>query len=205
MSGSWFELPAKIWHPAIIYLTDRRVIAFRREPPAVLISQPLQDITAARVVRQPTFAGEHRRELRLSVGSDNELRFTAEEPERFVMRLDEHRARGTAVPALDPARHAGSVWFKEARATGSVWRAGTATFEFGRFRWKGPLDSRPAVLFDTSDLTGVASSDHAAPPGCRAFVIESPTGTHLFASEQRDLWVGVLAAARAAEAHGNHG
>jgi len=205
MSGSWFELPAKIWHPAIIYLTDRRVIAFRREPPAVLISLPLQDITAARVVRQPTFAGEHRRELHLSVGSDNELRFTAEEPERFVMRLDEHRARGTAVPALDPARHAGSVWFKEARATGSVWRAGTATFEFGRFRWKGPLDSRPAVLFDTSDLTGVASSDHAAPPGCRAFVIESPTGTHLFASEQRDLWVGVLATARAAEAHGNHG
>lgn len=205
MSGSWFELPAQIWHPAIIYLTDRRVIAFRREPPAVLVSLPLHDITAGRVVRQPTFAGEHRRELRLSVGSDNELRFTAEEPERFVMRLDEHRARGAAVPALDPARRAGSVWFKEARATGSVWRAGTATFEFGRFRWKGPLDSRPAVLLDKSDLTCVASSAHAAPPGCRAFVIESPSGTHLFASDRRDLWVGVLAAARAAEAHGNHG
>lgn len=206
MIGSWFEPPpAKIWHPAIIYLTDRRVIAFRREPPAVLTSQPLHVISGARVVRQPTFAGEHRREIRISLGTDDELRFTAEEPERFVMRLEEHSARSTAVPALDPARHAGSVWFKEARATGSVWRAGTATLEFGRFRWKGPLDSRPAVLLDASDLTGVAPSDRPAPPGCRAFVIESPAGTQLFASDRSDLWLGVLATARAAEAHGNHG
>ena len=205
MSGSWFELPpANLWHPAIIYLTDRRVIAFRREPPAVLTSVPLQAISGARVVREPTFAGEHRRELRISLGGDDELRFTAEEPERFVTRLDEHRARSSAVPALDPSRHAGPVWFKEARATGSVWRAGTATLESGHFRWKGPLDSRPAVSLDASDLTGAAWSDRTAPPGCRAFVIESRTGTHLFASDRTDLWLRAMAA-REGEAHGNHG
>lgn len=205
MMGSWLEPPpAKTWHPAIIYLTDRRVIAFRREPPAVLTSQPLHAITGARVVRQPTFAGEHRREIRISLGTDDELRFTAEEPERFVMRLDEQRARSAAVPAPVTAPHAGPVWFKEARATGAVWRAGTATLEFGRFRWKGPLDSRPAVVVDTSDLTDVASSDRPAPPGCRAFVIESPAGAHLFASDRTDLWLGVLSTARVTEAHGNH-
>lgn len=205
MSGSWFEPPANLWHPAIIYLTDRRVIAFRREPPAVLTSVPLHAISGARVVRQPTFAGEYRRELHLALPGDDELLLTAEEPERFVARLDEHRARGAAVPALDPARHAGPVWFKEARATGSVWRAGTATLEFGRFRWKGPLDSRPAVSLDTSDLTGAAWSDRTAPPGCRAFVIESGAGTHLFASDRADVWVGLMATSRTAEAHGNHG
>src|SRR5690606_3566718 len=89
---------------------------------------------------------------------------SAREPEALHDLLTRARA-GRAVPSLpfghtpageeEAALAEGHLWYAEPRRSGPLWRGGRARLTAGRLVWKSPVDSRPALVLRTADLTEV--------------------------------------------------
>lgn len=196
MSGSCFDADAQLWRPGTVYLTDRRLLVFRREPPALLLSQALAHIRNVRIQEEPTFAGEQRVEVRLRRDDGNDVRVTAEDSPRLARRI---RARMTGTePDVTPPRMSapliqGCLWYEEPRACGAVWRAGRGVLDRDAgLMWRGAADSRPAVALRGADVRAVRLDTRRTPTSRGAVIVETVSGESVFAAKATHEWFEAL-------------
>jgi gas vesicle protein GvpA/GvpJ/GvpM family len=196
MSGSCFDADGQLWRPGTVYLTDRRLLVFRREPPAVLLSQPLAHILDVRIQEEPTFTGERRVEVRLRRDEGNDVRVTGEDPPRLARRI---RARlsgverdVTPLPTCAPLVQ-GHLWYEEPRAVRAVWRAGRGVLDReAGLTWRGAADARPAVVLKRMDVREVRLDTRRTPAGRGAVIVETLRGENVFAAEATHQWFEAL-------------
>ncbi len=196
MSGACHDADAKLWRPGTVYLTDQRLLVFRRHPPAVLLSQSLGQIRSVRIQEEPTFGGERRVEVRVARDEGNDLRVTAEDPPRLARRI---RARiadtdGDVTPLLTtaPLIH-GNLWYEEPRGGGAVWRAGRGVLDRDLgLTWRGAADARPAVALKHTDIREIRLDTRRTPTSAPALIVAAIDGERVFAAEATQQWFEVL-------------
>jgi len=197
MSGSCYDAGAKLWRPGTVYLTDQRLLVFRRHPPAVLLSLSLAQIRSVRIQEEPTFGGERRVEVRVARDEGNDLRVTAEDPPRLARRI---RARisdtdgDDVTPLLTtaPLIH-GNLWYEEPRGGGAVWRAGRGVLDRDvGFTWRGAADARPAVALKHTDIREIRLHTRRTPTSAAALIVDAIDGERVFAAEATQQWFEVL-------------
>jgi len=193
MAGSCFEPePWPVWRPGTIYLTDRRILVYRREPPAMLFVERLPNIERVHVVRAPSAGDTQRLEIRIVRKEATEARLTAEDPQRLVRRIRSPAAGQDAAPAGGPLIE-GELWYEEPRARGAVWRAGHAVLDVvGGLKWRSTLDRRPAVSILGADVRTVRIEERHTPHGQAALVIDTTRGETVFAGARIDAWLDAL-------------
>ena len=211
MSGSCFDADAQLWRPGTVYLTNQRLLVFRRHPPAVLLSQLLASIRTVQIQDEPTFGGERRVEVRLTRDDGDDLRVTAEDPPRLARRI---RARISATGrdvtpllATAPLIH-GNLWYEEPRGGGAVWRAGRGVLDRDAgLLWRGPADARPAVALKRTDIREIRLDTRRTPTSHAAVIVNTIDGERVFAAEATRQWFEALSRWHKSEEeqHGHRG
>lgn len=185
------------WRPGTLYITDRRLFVFRREPREMLWETRLERILAVDVEPERSVGGENRLRLRIALDDATETRLSAAEPERMHALIREQlRLLGHALDSASPGRAAapealleGRVWYHEPRAGGAVWRGGLATIDRGSgFTWKSPLDTRPAVALAPGDIRGIRLEAGRTPNGSRILAIETALEVVRLGAEDPRAW-----------------
>ena len=183
------------WRPATVYLTDRRLFLFRREPREMLWEAPLDRIRVVESESERSVGGEDRLRLRVVLDNGSEVRLSAAEPERLLTLLREQtERRGISLSRTQPPLRTGSdilregqVWYHEPRAGGHVWRGGVAQLQRPTgLTWKSPLDARAAVVLGAWEIRGLRLEGGRTPVGSEILMIETRQGpVHLAAEDVR--------------------
>lgn len=185
------------WRPGTLYLTDRRLFVFRREPREVLWEAPLERIRAVDAEPERAVGGESRLRLRVVLDDGAGTRLSAAEPERMLALLREQADRlGRALPVALPRRgpaagvlREGQIWYHEPRGGGPVWRGGVARLDRGTgLSWKSPLDTRPAVSLRPEEIRGIHLEAGRTPGGSRILALDTPGATVRLAAEDVHAW-----------------
>jgi len=187
------------WRPGTVYLTNRRLFVFRREPREMLWEARLDAIRAIETYVDNTIGGQARTRVRLRTGDGSILRLSASDPERLVrLAGDEIAARDARVDGIAPATtllREGQLWYYEPRAGGAVWRGGQARIDAATgFSWKAPIDARAAVQLRPEDIRGIHLESDRAPTGNIVLVIDVPWGSARFAAHDITQWADATAA-----------
>ncbi len=159
------------WRPGTVHLTDRRLVVQRDEPREILWQAELGDVRAVRLEPERTVGGEERLRLRVALADGTEELLSAQEPEKLHARLTEAcagrlDAAFPFTPAVEEERLLeGHLWFHEPRRGGPLWRGGQGRLIGSALVWKSPVDSRPALVVRTADITAVEWSAERSPTG----------------------------------------
>lgn len=210
MAGGHFQDEfAKIWRPGSIYVTNQRLVAFRRDPKEVLWETDLNRIAALRLRDERTIGSEVRTRLVVDTDDGETTVLSAVAPDRVRHLVAEQRPLirqppGSGVldapegPVLE-----GHVWYLETRAQGSTWRGGHAQLEQHSFTWQSPTDARPAVNLAPSEITDVELLAMSTPSGRgpALHLITEHGSVHLAASNVEE-WRQLLAEEAGKELHG---
>lgn len=201
------------WRHGTVYVTDQRLVVLRAEPREVLWQTELSDVRAVRMTPERTVGGEERLRLELTLADGGRELLSAREPEALHDLLTRARA-GRAVPSLpfghtpageeEAALAEGHLWYAEPRRSGLLWRGGRARLTAGRLVWKSPVDSRPALVLRTADLTEVRRVPGSGPAGeGSVLVLRTATGDEVrLAADDPAAWARRLDAARPVAAAG---
>jgi hypothetical protein len=193
MAGGHFQEGfSRIWRPGNIYVTNQRLVAFRRDPKEILWQSDLSDITDLSLQGERTIGGEERTRLVVRTSDDATTMLSASAPQRIrelvIGSIGRPHLGGSPGPraaapeetapqspaAEAPAAQAepetllreGHMWYLEQRAQGQIWRAGHARLDNrDGFTWKGPLDARPAVNLAAGEITGTTVDEGQTPVG----------------------------------------
>ncbi|WP_205718627.1 gas vesicle protein [Actinomadura sp. WMMA1423] len=210
---------AHIWRPGTLFLTDRRILVYRREPREALWEARLEDVAATRLQSERTLGGEERLRVRVELADGGGALLSAAKPEEFdesLRRLAPHvRSREPRPLASgdDAPECEGHVWYHEPRRGGATWRGGRARVEKGRLTWQSPTDGRPAIVLDTGRISDVRLEPGSTPSGgLDRLVVETPGERIVLAVEKASRWRRALAPSAPAagadrdrkEAHGHH-
>ncbi|MFA1547748.1 gas vesicle protein [Actinomadura chokoriensis] len=210
---------SKTWRPGTLFLTDRRVLVYRREPRGVLWEARLEDVDATRLQSERTVGGEERLRVRVELTGGGGALLSAAKPEEFdesLRRLAPHvrsEAPGPLAPDDGGPECEGHMWYHEPRRDGALWRGGRARLENGRLTWRAPTDGRPAVNLDTGRIHGVRLEPGSTPStGLDRLVVDAPGEQLVLATAEAPRWMRALApSARAVgagpdrkEPHGHH-
>ncbi len=169
------------WRPGTVYLTNRRLFVFRREPREMLWESPLAAIRAIDPDPERSVGGEERLRLRVRLADGSSTRFSAAEPQRLdaLVRQQIEAAGGHALssmphPPMVPALlREGQVWYHEPRAGGAVWRGGVARLDATEgLSWKSPLDVRAAVRLRPEEISQARLESGRTPGGSMILVLE---------------------------------
>lgn len=175
MAGGHFEQGfSDIWRPGSVYVTNQRLVVFRRDPKEVLWETALHNITELRLSEERTIGSEVRTRLLVLTDDGETTLLSAAAPARIrelvgqqrpVMQLpeagsDASSSDTTAGPYLE-----GHAWYLETRAQGTTWRGGTALLDHQRFTWQSPTDARPAVNLKLEDISDVYTLNMKTPSG----------------------------------------
>ncbi|MFC6059179.1 gas vesicle protein [Streptomyces pratens] len=160
------------WRPGTVYLTDRRLVVLRDEPREILWETGLDAVTAVRLEPERTVGGEERLRLDVALADGGQERLSARQPGELHALLTEACA-GRPVPAApfappveeEPPLVEEHVWYHEPRRGGPLWRGGQGRLTAGRLIWKSPVDSRPALVLSTADITAVRRVPAYGPAG----------------------------------------
>jgi hypothetical protein len=88
----------------------------------------------------------------------------------------------------------GEARYREARATGAVWREGTITVDrSGGIRWKGRGDRRASLRLNPADAGRLRPS--AGPDGLDVLELPAPSGTVELAGAEARRWLTLLGGA----------
>lgn len=185
------------WRPGTLYLTDRRLFLFRREPREMLWEAPLERIRAIEPDPERSVGGEDRLRLRVVLDDGSEVRLSAAEPERMLTLLREQMDRlgrplSTALPRQGPARdilREGQVWYHEPRGGGPVWRGGVARLDRRTgLTWKSPLDARAAVALLPGEIRRLRLETGRTPVGSGVLIVEAQGEAVRLAPEDVHAW-----------------
>lgn len=185
MAGGHFQDAfTKVWRPGSVYVTNQRLVAFRRDPKEILWQTDLENITGLRLHDEQTIGSEVRTRLLVDTNDGETTMLSAAAPARIRELVAQQRpliqlpgaasgqeAADTAAPQMES--HA---WYLETRVDGTTWRGGTARLDRQRFTWQSPTDSRPAVNLRLDEITGVHTLNMATPAG-------SGLGLHLVTTD----------------------
>lgn len=191
-----------VWRPGALYLTDRRVLLFRREPRAVLWEARRGDIVSARIGDEPALDGTRRPVLELDTRGGTVTLLTSD-PHAVVAQLGlagatRRRRRASAETAMR-----GKLWFSEARATGPVWRSGEAVLAGGILDWRPTLDVRPAMRVRLRDIDGVRMGERHEAVGQVLVISHGGSETRL-AGAALGPWLAALESAFETERESRH-
>ncbi|MEV1286071.1 gas vesicle protein [Micromonospora sp. NPDC049679] len=188
------------WRPGTVYLTDRRLLVFRREPAEMLWQAPWEGIRAAGLCAERTVGGEERQRLQAEMVDGTSHLLSAADPEQ-LLALVQPRLRGrgatqeasaTQAPAA-PAREA-HAWYQEMRAGSVLWRGGTARLErHAGLTWRSPLDARAAVSLAPRDIVDVEVRWGRTPRGqTHVLALTTADGTVLLAPDDAPGWAELI-------------
>lgn len=184
-----------IWQPGTVYLTDRRLIVYRREPSTMLWEVPLGRVTHVGKVSQRSIGGKDVPRLIVTTDDGAAAHLSAARPDRLrdlLLRSLRGRDPVPIPPREEAAREETTddeLWFEETRASGRFWRRGVGASDREGFRWRGDGDRRPAVRIAPSDVLAVRrETREGAPAGLRPFVVVLPGGEARFAAAQPAEW-----------------
>lgn len=171
------------WRPGTVYLTNRRLFVFRREPREMLWESRLDAIRTVDLDEEPSIGGEKRHRLSLKTDDGSVTRVSAAEPQRLVSLVRRELADGGAsprpanAPAERPPLRQGQLWYHEPRAGGAVWRGGAARLDAAAgLSWKSPLDARPAVSLVPDDIRRLKFESGRSPAGSTILALETEGG-----------------------------
>ena len=185
------------WRPGTVYLTDRRLFVFRREPREMLWEAPLERVRAMELEPERSVGGEERLRLRVVLDDGSETRLSASEPERMRSLLREQAERsgrslsgaGALVAPVAQVLREGQAWYHEPRAGGPVWRGGVARLDRrSGLTWKSPLDTRPAVALQPDEIRGLRMEVGRTPGGSRILVLETRDTAVRLAADDVHAW-----------------
>ncbi|MEV7015914.1 gas vesicle protein GvpJ [Streptomyces sp. NPDC093991] len=194
----------KGWRPGTVHLTDQRLVVLRDEPREILWQTELTAVRAVRLVPERTVGGEERLRVEVTSADGGRELLSAREPEELhdlltracAGRLAPALPRGP-VPDEEPPLAQGHLWFWEPRRAGPLWRGGQARLTADRLVWKSPVDSGPALVLSTADITGVRRLPGYGPAGEGSVlaVDTAADGEVRLAADDPDAWEQRLNAA----------
>lgn len=191
---------AATWRPGTIYVTNRRIFVFRREPREMLWERPIGDIAVVDTDSDSLgLAGDKIVRVRIGLDDGSSIRLSAAEPHRLteVLRQQVEAMPGRLLHKVvdSSARpREWKVWYHEPRASGAVWRGGVARMDDGRLMWTSPLDRRPAINVPIGDILDVQFETGRPPVGSYIVAVTYPKGTARFASNDLVNWANALTA-----------
>ena len=199
MAGGYFhEDWPKTWRPGSVYITNQRLVVFRREPKEILWETQLAHINALRLSDEKTIGAEIRTRLLVDTADGVTTMLSASAPDR-IRELIGHQQPHLSTPAyLGPpagetpqlTKHA---WYLEHRAGGTLWRGGTVSIDERRLAWRAPTDARHAVNLSWQEITGVNLADMRAPAGeGHALHLMTHHGDEYFDLVQPEQWVRLI-------------
>ncbi|MEE1766570.1 gas vesicle protein [Streptomyces sp. SP18BB07] len=173
MSGGHLatEGPSHTWRPGTVWLTDQRLAVVRDEPREVLWESELGVVRGVRLAPESTVGGEERLRVRVALADGTEELLSAQDPEGLhdhltdacAGRLD--NAFWHTSPAVEERPLAeGRLWFHEPRRGGPLWRCGQGRLTGEALTWKSPMDSRPALVVPTAEITDVRRTANGTSP-----------------------------------------
>lgn len=201
--GHYQEGFSNTWRPGSVYVTNQRLVVFRRDPKEVLWQTALDNIAELRLSDERTIGSEVRTRLLVMTDDGDTTLLSAAAPARIRELVGQQRpviqmpgaagdtssAETTAGPHLES--HA---WYLETRAQGSTWRGGTALLDQKRFTWQSPTDARPAVNLRPDDIKGIHTLHMKTPsgPGQVLHLVTDQGSVHLAVANVQQ-WRQVLA------------
>lgn len=189
------------WRPGTLYLTDRRLFVFRREPREMLWEAQLHSIEAVELEPERSVGGEDRMRLRVLLTNGDTTRLSAAEPERMQRLVREQAGRlglalggkGAGSESVSEVLREEMVWYQEPRSAGPVWRRGVGRLDRrAGLTWKSVLDARPAVALEPGQIRGIHMEGGDAPGGSRVLVLATASGRIRLASENIREWAEAL-------------
>ncbi|SDY69392.1 Gas vesicle protein [Micromonospora pattaloongensis] len=188
------------WRPGTVYLTDRRLFVFRREPAELLWQAPWEHIRTAGLHSERAVGGEQRQRLRVELVDGTYHLLSTADPERLLNLVRRH-LRGVGGPpgagaiaaSAAPLRES-HAWYQERRAGSAVWRGGTARLDRRTgLTWRSPLDGRPAVNLTPRDITGVELRPARTPAGDSVVMaVATRDDTVLLAPDDATEWAALI-------------
>ena len=171
MAGGYFhEGWAKTWRPGSVFVTNQRLVVFRRDPKEILWETQLAHINALRLSDEKTIGSEIRTRLLVDTADGVTTMLSASAPGRIrELIAQQHPQLRTpahlAPPADETPQLTKHAWYLEHRAGGTLWRGGTVSIDEQRLTWRAPTDARHAVNLTWQEITGVDLADTRAPSG----------------------------------------
>jgi len=208
----------RAWRPGHLYLTDRRLFLFRREPGQMLFEARLEGIEGLAVKRETRFTGVERDMIYLMRSPDRLAYLYAERPGELAAAVEERmQALGLpldtdpALPPLDLAVDAllgqeeitadVKMWHQVASSgiLGATWRPGWLYLTEKRLLWwcteerkvmfEVSLTQITTVDVETMDLGGVIKE---RPVLCLSYCNSHGERTALFAGDNLAEWQAAL-------------
>lgn len=200
MAGGHFQQDfAKTWRPGGLYLTNQRLVIFRRDPKEILWETELAQITALRLYDERTIGSEVRTRLLVDTSDGLTTMLSASAPQRIRELITQQRPvvqlPSDVIPkASDSSRLPTShAWYQEIRAGGSLWRGGKITADEERLIWQAPADARPAVYLKWEEITAVELLDIKAPSGYNGVIrLSTAEGPVHLAAAYTQQWLNFL-------------
>ena len=190
------------WRPGTVYLTDRRLFVFRREPREMLWETALTAIQEVSTEAEAT-VGSERTRIRVRLTDGSEALLSAAEPDRLAEVVRERTGRFRDAPRVTdagrvgpPALRQGHLWYHEPRAGSFVWRGGAAKLTTNGISWQSPVDARPAVNIPYAEMLDIRLESGSSPKGSLILVIDTAGGAFRLAGDGIAEWAGELTGAR---------
>lgn len=186
----------RVWRPGALYVTNQRMVVFRRDPQEVLWEAELADITGVDVVAEQTVGGEERKRLVIETSDAETATLSASDPDRvreMILRRSDHAVTGGGRSKPETRKtlvQEGSLWYLEERSDGPLWRGGHGRVDLHEgFVWKGPLDARPAVRLRPNEISEVHMASGRTPTGHSTILsLDSTQGTVQVTGQDIDSW-----------------
>jgi len=187
----------KTWRPGGLYLTNQRLVVFRRDPKEILWQTELARITALRLYDARTIGSETRTRLLVDTSDGFTTMLSASAPER-MRDLIAHQRPLVQLP--QDVEHEDTentltshAWYQERRAGGTLWRGGTIKADHDRLVWKAPADARPAVNLQWRDITDIELVDMKSPAGNTGVIrLSTARGPVHLSVAQTEKWLTLL-------------
>ncbi|GAA2708258.1 gas vesicle protein [Micromonospora olivasterospora] len=213
--GVYAEEVHRSWRPGTVYLTDRRLLVFRRDPAEVLWQTPWESIRAVTLPDERTVGGEHRHRMLVELVDGSSRLLSARDPERLLSLVAARVPGGglTQTPravgsrpgsaTLTEALHAelspdvlreSRAWYQETRSGSALWREGTARLDRrAGLTWRSPSDARAAVNLVPQDIAGVEVRRSSTPSGeADVLAVATGHGVVLLAVEDAARWAELI-------------
>jgi hypothetical protein len=189
------------WRPSTIYLTSRRIFAFRREPRALLWEAPLEHLRAVELEAERSIGGEQRLRIRVTLAKGTSVRLSASAPDHLAHMLQQqiagsgrHAAVRRPLPGGAVLLCEGPMWYEEPRAGGRIWREGYARLDRrDGFVWDSSSDVRPAVVLAPAEIGVPQLQDERSPVGERILVLRPDDDEIRLAADDLEPWIDAFA------------
>ena len=198
MAGGHFHQDlSNTWRPGGLYLTNQRLVVFRRDPKEVLWETDLADISALHLHDERTIGSETRTRLLVETADGTTTMLSAAAPQRVRELIAQVRpmVKLPSAPSQQSTETKSSThaWYLETRAGGDTWRGGSLTVEDQRLLWQAPLDARPAVNLPWDELIDVELVERKAPSGHNMVLRLTAENTSAYlAISQPERWLKVF-------------